>query len=469
MAFGILYGCLLAALAGLRASHFQVVHGPDLAFYTQLAWSIAHGHGFWQTVLVQEHRGLLELTHLLPGLALLAPLQWVWPGAASLVAGQGLLWGLTTIPLHRIATRATGHRLWGAAVALLFAVHPLGIRIALADFRPSIVAVPLMIWTLERLQARRPGAAALLAVLACSLREDVVLSLALLGPVAFMLTPRRGLTDAAWSFGLPTSVGLLWSAGGNMLRGSLSRFVDPQQLQRIQELGPLPPNLTADLGAFLQPLPLTALLSPATLLPALPNLLGAYWMFRDGQAMDVAATDTRLHYVAIYVPLVVLASGLGAARLLRWLGRDHTRPRRILAGIVVLGSVLSLPPHGPRSALPWLPGDLAGVTALATEVLPQRTRDAAEIRARIPADEVVLADMHRVHLHAARPWLHWFDPARVPLYTRSWSQRAGTAVLPPAEAERLSAQQPGWHECWRGAELVLLQRDRAGAPAACQR
>jgi len=470
LAFGAAYGVLLAFVGVLRTSLFQVVHGPDLAFFTQITWSISRGHGFWQTVLPQEHAGLLDLTHLVPGLALLAPLQWLWPGPASLVAAQGLAWGSLVIPLHRFAERATGRRSWGQVTALVFALHPLGIRVALADFRPAILAVALVVWALERLQARRPGAAAVLAVLACSLREDIVVSLALIGPLAVIASPWGArLRDALGRIALPAAIALLWSHGGQQLRGSVSRFVSSERLRALFDARELPPTLVVDLPAYLEPFPFLAVLSPAALLPMAPNILGSYWLYRDGSSMDIALTDTRLHYVAVVVPMLVLAGSLGAARLLRWIRLDTARVHGVVGALVVIGTLLTMPAHGPTSALPWLPGDREGFQRTVLKDLPTRLADARELGSRIPDDEAVLVDMHNVHRFAARPLVYWYDLGHVPLYTLSRKRHATTAVLTPAEAGRIQGEQPGWQECWRGGRFALLQLDAPGLGPACER
>jgi hypothetical protein len=464
--FGLAYALLLAFLAVIRARCFQVVFGPDFGFFTQLAWSIAHGHGFHQTVLQHELSTLLELTHFIPGLALLAPLQWVWPGPESMAAAQAAIWGSAFIPIHRIVARHTRRDAWGWAAALLFAISPLAVRMALADFRLSIVAAALLIWMLERLQARRPGAAAILAVLACSLREDVVPSLVLLGPLALWLMPgRRSLRDAAWCLGLPLLTGGLWSSMNSTLRGTMSRFLSPEVLLRAGSVLDMLPNLQHDQAAFLRPLPLSALLAPEALIPALPNLAGSYWLYASGHLMDLDVNDTCLHYVAIAPPLMALAAALGAARLLRWLRLDGRRARAVALGLLALGTLATLPPHGPTSGTPWLPAGPMGKLEALTRALPERWAEMRELDARVPPEEAIVATMHQGHLYADRYQAYWYNIADVPRYTRRWRAEATTALLEPRESAELLALDEGWVECWSSTRLILLRRS-LGEPGA---
>ncbi len=459
LAIGLGYALLLALLAVIRARYFQVVFGPDFGFFTQLAWSIAHGHGFHQTVLQHELATLLELTHFIPGLALLAPLQWIWPGPESLAAAQAAIWGSMLIPIHRIVARHTGQASWGWLAALLFALSPLGVRMALADVRLSIIATALLIWTLERLQARQPGAAAVFAVLACSFREDVVPSLVLLGPLALWLMPsRRRWRDVAWCVALPMVIGGLWSAMNSTLRGTVSRFLSPEVLLRGGSFLDMLPNLQHDQAAFLRPVPLTAIFAPELLLPALPNLAGSYWLYASGHLMDLDTNDTCLHYVAIAPVMLALATALGAARVTRWLRLEGRRARAGVIAVLAALALGSLPPHGPTSATPWLPEGFRGKLEAFTKALPERVAEMRELDRRIPPDDAIVATMHQGHLYTDRYQAYWYNIAPVPYYTRRWRATATTALLEPRESVDLLALDEGWRECWSSTRLVLLRR-----------
>ena len=83
------------------------------------------------------------------------------------------------------------------------------------------------------------------------------------------------------------------------------------------------------LWQLLWPFALTSVLSPLTMLVALPELLS------NGLSSTRDQHLITFHYVAAEVPFIFIAALLGVARLTRWLGLARLGPARKTLGILV--------------------------------------------------------------------------------------------------------------------------------------
>jgi len=451
-ALSLAWGAALAWCAPRPAQALKAVYAPDLAFFTQLIWSVAHGLGFQQTALAMERTGgLLDLTHFVPGLALLAPLQMIWPGPASLLALQGLAWGLALVPLVRVVERAEGPR-WAILAGLIFALHPFSLRLALADFRPAILAVLPLMWCLERLQRGRWGEAALLGALACSLREDVAATLAVLGPAAWALTRPRRWRDLPRALATPGITALLWLAVVVRWKGRGSDFLPDRSFWWPLVDPQVPEALAREASAFWQPALWPALIAPEVLLPALPGFYGVYWL--TGHWVGVDAHDGRIHYLAFLAPALAIGCAVGGARLARWLRRRDAW----VVGLAAAG-VIALSWPAERALRPLARGawaELGDADGREARFAAQRAR----LIARIPPGGAALVSDDAAHLVAARPEVYWYHDTQGGLYRRVWEARADYAVLRRWEV-REALTDPAWREDFQAGGFYLMVKGDA--------
>lgn len=462
-------GLGLAALAVTRLTCFGPVDPPGLAGHVQLCWSVAHGHGFTQTVLPDQRGGLFGFEPFMPGLVILAPLQWAWPGSGVLAVLQAMAWALGAIPVVRLARGSGGHAVWGLVAMLLFGIHPLCLRPALVDFHPAILAVPCLLWMLEFQRQQRPGAAVFVGFLACALHEDAALLVLLLAPLSAFFAGQGLEGDArvrtrrvrAWGAALPLAVGGTWLVlllAVHREWAFLGSRLDPP----ASWLTDLAGQLRRDLPGWLRPVPWSAFAAPEAYLAPVVALLGTCRSWREEGGMGLASDDGSLHHVAVVGPLVVLAMCIGAARLGRVVRVPPSRAGW-LAALVVLTSLLTLPTAPEARAFPWFQGGTDGLRA-------RRSLDVERqdlVRA-VPPDAPLLVDPTWVHLAADRPRVWFLDEGENTLYRQAWQGSARYALVGEDRLPVVLGMGPALlvaEDCAKGAQDEAGGGASAGDPA----
>jgi len=81
----------------------------DLGNMAQAVWATAHGHPLEITNLQGDQASRLG-SHVDPILAAFAPLWWIWPSAAMLVAAQAVAIALGALPVWAPSTPLSGLR-----------------------------------------------------------------------------------------------------------------------------------------------------------------------------------------------------------------------------------------------------------------------------------------------------------------------------------------------------------------------
>lgn len=160
--------------------NLQVPHG-DSAMYEEHLWNLTHGKGFRsyldQGLFLGEH---IQVVH-----ALLTPLYWFWPSHLLLELCASIAIGLTAIPVYRIALRHSGSPRAAAYLAIAaiiyFPLQYLDITIDFKTFRPSAFGVPLLLATIDQLEARRWRWMLVWLLLTLTVQEDFAIPLALVG------------------------------------------------------------------------------------------------------------------------------------------------------------------------------------------------------------------------------------------------------------------------------------------------
>ena len=329
---------LLYAAVSLRQHAQFHTTGYDLGIFEQEVRSYATLR--WPTSTLKGPGFPLLGDHFSPVTAVLAPAYALFPGPGTLLVAQAGLLAVAVVPLagwahHAVGTGAalaTGFGLglsWGIAQAVIF------------DFHEVAFAVPLLAFSLTALGTGRLRAAVAWAAPLVLVKEDLGLTLAVIG----VLVAARGARRLGWTAAVGGVTATLVETllvlpavnpdGHNAYVGHLG-------LASVAQLPTVVTNGTklATIALVVLPTGLLALRSPLAL-AALPTL--AWRMLSD----DPAYWGTAFHYSAVLMPVVfaafvdVLARG-PRAPVRRWAPT---------AAAVVTAACLAAPAPGLSSGL----------------------------------------------------------------------------------------------------------------------
>jgi uncharacterized membrane protein len=308
--------------------------------------------GFFESVIrdyAQGHLPELPVTdttvaalHFSPALALLAPLVLLVPSPLTLLVAQAVAVAAGVVPLMRAA--GSGWLAW--VVAISYGLSP-GIAALIGfDFHEVALAVPLISLSMAAMLRADHRAAVLWALPLILVKEDLGLTIAALGAVAFLRGSRRWGVFAMVFGTVSFLVILAWVLPA--LNGDTGGFAD--------KYGPSGPSdalrILAD-GAhskvrtvlyLLIPTGMLALRSPMLLLVALPTFA---WRFLSARE---TYWEPLFQYDAILVPIAVAAMIEGARRLH---GPVPGIVRNVALGAAVVGTLV-LAPKEPLSQA-WNP------------------------------------------------------------------------------------------------------------------
>lgn len=343
----------------------------DLVITDQALWNTLHGSLLGLTLepnAVWSDLGYHCELILLP----IAPLYWFFSSPNVILVLQSVVLALGALPASWLAYERLRSNVAAVVFALAYLLFP-GLEAAnVFDFHAFTLAAPFLLFAFYYLDRRRYLAFAVAAALAMSTRENVPLTVGLMGLYIVVLQRR-------WRPGLLTlAVSTLWFVVGtyvvvpafnNQGQGWLwHRYVgqegSPQQMLSYLVahpealLSPAPGLSNPDyVVQLLLPLGFLSLLHPASLLLLAPglatNLLTIY------EPMHLLET---YHYSAALVPLVVVSATCGAgvvAGLARRLGEWPRRATVWLLCALVLATSLGYhyyrgyTPLSPSFSLSW--------------------------------------------------------------------------------------------------------------------
>jgi len=320
----------------------------DLGNMAQAVWSTAHGHPLQITNLQGEQVSRLG-SHVDPILVAFAPLWWIWPSAAMLVAAQAVAIALGALPVFWLARKHLGSEQAALGLALAYLLYPAVQWLTLNEFHPVALACPLLLFAFWYLDEDRLAAFAVFAVLAALTKEEIPLVIAGMGIWYAVSRPRW------WVGGVIAVLGVCLTAISVELvlphfnEGASSSFYG-----RYGELGHSPGGIlrtvVTDPGKVLStvfdrdgvhylldllvPLLLLGVAAPIVLLAALPEL---------GLNL-LSATDTQQsihhHYTAGLIPPVIAATVLGAARVTRSRPERRVPLAMALVAVMVVANVV---------------------------------------------------------------------------------------------------------------------------------
>lgn len=150
----------------------------DLGVFEQAVRSYAEGR--WPVSEIRDPDMVLYGDHFSPILAVLAPAYKLWPTPVTLLVAQTLLFALSVFPITRVAFSMVGRGL-GVVVGLCYGLS-WGLQEALGfDFHEIAFAVPLLAFALEAFLRGQPVRAVAFAAPLVLVKEDLGMTVAVLG------------------------------------------------------------------------------------------------------------------------------------------------------------------------------------------------------------------------------------------------------------------------------------------------
>ncbi len=346
----------------------------DLSIFTQLLQRYAD----WQAPIVTVKGDGFNLLgdHFHPLLALLTPIYAVFPHAFTLLVIQALCFGAAAGMFTAIATRVLHSRISGVLLGLAFGLS-WGLQYAVeAQFHEIALAVPLLTGATGAIVEKRYRAAVLWAAPLVFVKEDLGLTVLMIGLViAYLERTSRGLWLAVWGiawFAIAIFVVLpwlnpdgAWAYGSNASPGGFlanpHTWFDSGKIHTTL-------LLIATTAGFLFLSPLTAIMLPTLAWRFLSTNHG-YW-------------GPEWHYSAVLLPVAfaIVLDGVrrGATSEQPWLRRYAKHGVTVAVTVAVM-------------LLPQLP--LADPFRPSAWDRPTRADDTAAIIASIPPGASVETDI----------------------------------------------------------------------------
>lgn len=466
----------------------------DMGNVNQAFWNTVHGRPLhftnWRGVELDLANDSRLAMHVEPIYFLLAPLYWLWQQPETILLLQTIILALGALPVFWLARDRLGSHLAGVAFAAVYLLFP-GLEAAnLWEFHAVALAAPLLLFAFYFGQKGRWFLLWLFALLAMATKEEIALSVLILGfyfaawglvrarrdmpaPRGGRAWLRRALRTPAVVHGLALMlVAALWFyvavfvivphfegsrspylsyytqlAGGEgaagtaglfaMLMAALRAIFNPRNVQYLIDL--------------YTPVAFLAIFSPLALAISAPDL--AINLLSTHEPMHFVE---KYHYVAPLVPGIMIASILGLAWLARQIARLTRWPQRsvvlALTGVVLASTLYYHYYHG------YTP--LA--RAFESYQVTTHHRLGASIARTIPQDAAV----------SAQPNLNPHVSGRKTLYRFPYIGDAEYIFLDVSTLANKSAQYELIHQLLTGGEFGLVRAEdgylvlRRGAPQA---
>ena len=467
---GLVVLCWLRAFVPLAIEQHRNYFSSDfdLGIFDQATWLLAHGRGFITV------RGLPFLGHHLNlGLLLFVPAYWLGAGPEFLNVMVVVALAATVVPIVMICRHYRPQQSWlPLAISFAFLYSAIPQDMISETFHPEKIAIPFMFLAVWAAVTGRWRWFAAFVVLTLIWKEDLAFFTLMLGlGVAWKRDRKIGLVTAGASLAylaLATRVILPHFSGGGAFYAD---FLGPLGNTPTRVAGNLVrhPQMFADkynqndgTGYFVnmqRPWMFTSLLSPASLLLALPTYL-INVLSSQGYTQDI----TR-HYVTMPFVASAYSSIRGVA--------SRTRPS--IRGALALGIVFITVWSYQSGNGPWTSRYASGVWGLHHDAHAE-VIDAA-LR-QVPADASVTATYRIVpHLTHRPEVFSWPNP----WMTTNWgindqnprdSDRVDYLVIdramvtddPYKDLLRRIEESPCYSHVFDQSDIVVLKREATGCP-----
>ena len=345
----VLFAAIYALLSWLKYRAYMDARF-DLGNMVQAVYNTANGRFLEITTGEVVPRQMSRFgSHVDPILALFA-LPWlVWPSPVMLLVAQASIVATGAWPAYRLGTRATRDPSAGALLAGAYLLYPALGFLVLNEFHPVALATPLLLWAFLYMEESRWARAAVFLILAAACKETVPLVIAFMG--AYFAIRKR-----SWGPLLVSIAGVAWFALAVWVviphyNGDQSAFIarygdyGAGAGEVVKTALAQPSQTFADFTSaanldywfkLLWPFAFTSLLSPLTVLIALPE----YAL----NALSATTFQRRIefHYTALEIPFLYAAAVLGVMRLWRWLGGGFRRAESLMTRERVRRGTLAL-------------------------------------------------------------------------------------------------------------------------------
>ena len=382
----------MSALAVLQQRAFETGRF-DVGNLVQAVWSTADGRILEITDLYGNQISRLG-AHFDPIVALLAPLWWLWPSPEMLLVVQALAVAAGAPAVFLLARKHLGSEWAGLGFALVYLLYPPTQWLVVDDFHPVALATPLLLWAIWFLDEDRLVPFGFCGGAACLTKEQIGLTVAMLGVWYAVRHGRRMAGVVIAAAGTAVAIVATTVIVPHFAPGEGSPFEG-----RYQAVGGSPGGMVrtifthpgrvldaltehrdlAYLWHLLAPLGGLPLLSPILAASAVPEL--AINLLSDTRTQ----TSIHFHYTAGAIPGLVTASVLGVA----WIGRRRPGSVATLVRLAVVVSLVSGMVLGP---LPfWSHVPFGSDLATRDHIITRHDRVAARVLRAIPSGVPVSA------------------------------------------------------------------------------
>ena len=328
LACGI-YIAVMGALGVLQCLSLGVAH-IDSVVFEQMYWNTLHGD------FARGDAGAPPFTadHVSVTMYLLLPLYLLYPSLETISLFQTIGIGLGGVPAYLIAREFLRHRgaalMFAIAYLLSPALHYSNLEVRDTVFDPNSFSATLILWAFYFALREKWWSYLLMSALTMLCREDLC-------PSVFMMGLYLAIVRRHWKFGLAGAVmGLGWLAFciyvivprcrtayglsssslvfnyfagmGEGLSGMVSYVFCHPVDTLVRMMGERDLQFIAELSL---PFGMLALLAPEALLMAGPAF--AFSLLADEKWVPIVSTEFWYHIV--HIPLVYIASVIGASRL----------------------------------------------------------------------------------------------------------------------------------------------------------
>ena len=315
--------------------HYIFFNSFDASIYTNLAWNIAHGNGFWSSILQKNHLG----EHFSPIMALFAPLYAIFPSANVLMTAQGIAVGgacWLLLPLNRAINHdfpRNRQLALAAAVFILYLFYRPMVSALLCQFHPSTLGMPLLACAILSLHYRKNAFLAVSVLGLLLTKELAILSVTGLALYSWLVLHQRKTPLALGLTALLAAILVFKVIMPSFQEGEWGHML------RLQPFSHLKLKLIY-LTRLIVPLALLPLAGWRALIPAMPlislNLLVNF---------EPQFTIIR-HYDDQASVFLIVSAIHGARRVALWVQRrDFTivrRPAFLIPGAIMTSLILGL-------------------------------------------------------------------------------------------------------------------------------
>ena len=467
---GIVLGVVLAFIVsfgwfGVRHYERMNMHVTDLAMMDQLVWSTLHGQ-FMHTTLQGIGVDNFLAFHVEPFMALISPLDLVFPSAALLIVFQVIALGVAAIPIGLWAYKRLDSGFAAVLAAAAFLLQPVISHDNDLLFEQIPLATPFLAWAFYFQLNKRWRWFAACLVLALAVREEVAFIGIALGLYGVVVQRQRaawltvsgcalwaGLTLGAIIPHFNGGHGLYWASAYGYLGGDTPATIALGALRR-------PLLVLSHMLAEPRPYFVLSLLVPLGLLPvlgwrvawlALPTL--AYLLLGDGYY------DPNSWYPSPLLPFLAFGAVEGVAALRRWLSPAVTSIYMVTAAAVSFWLLGAGPGSRVYDPVAYQP---TAHTAAALAMLRQ-----------VPPDAGVSATPQLIAHLSQRFRLNPFPELLIPqdVFAVDFKDWTGWRGYPSdfndySQAARRLLRDPSYGGFYQGDGLLLLRRGIFPGPAA---